>query len=271
MSNLFQESIALSTGISVPSMYELHNTQAINVILGHGLGSSNPKARNHLSDRWIKLVKDSLIPSGTNVLMYTARGHGESSGWEETAEDNPDQFTWSYLAKDMQAAAEYYTIKTFIAGGSSMGSATALYTAIENPDKVLGIIMIRPPTAWEVRAERRKFLLSSAEKLRVKMELAEDDSARKVHYVLSGTAYSDLPPPGSEQYLRIARIPVLILTIEGDPAHPLSTAETLHQLLPQSLLYIAKNNEQAATTWPGIIREFYENISKQSEVAAVQS
>ena len=40
---------------------------------------------------------------------------------------------------------------------------------------------------------------------------------------LRGTAFSDLPPIDSPLYYKV-RCPVLILTVEGDKAHPVKTA-----------------------------------------------
>ena len=50
----------------------------------------------------------------------------------------------------------------------------------------------------------------------------------KYHFVLQGAALADLPDIGREiEMYRKVRCPVLILTIEGDAAHPVSTAIAL--------------------------------------------
>jgi pimeloyl-ACP methyl ester carboxylesterase len=38
-------------------------------------------------------------------------------------------------------------------------TATALYAAIHFPERVRAVIMLRPPTAWKERLDRRKILL----------------------------------------------------------------------------------------------------------------
>ena len=218
------------------------------LVLAHGLGSANPQSKSHLDDEWLGLVEgSSAIHRRVRYLStYTARGHGKSSGWEETAESDPWQFTWRDLAQDMIAVYEYIefnllprgpnhidstTMKNkVILGGSSMGAATALYACIEQPDVVAALILIRPPTAWKERAARRKYLNASA--LRLRERSAESS---KYHFVLSGAMLSDLPmiteskpsstspgagallqepPHGSDLYDKIT-CPVLILTIEG--------------------------------------------------------
>lgn len=59
--------------------------------------------------------------------------------------------------------------------------------------------------------------------------------------------------------------PVLILTIKGDPAHPVSTAEELSRLLPNSNLHIAKDYQSALDFWPGLIATFLQALDKGSK------
>ncbi len=268
------ETITLATGLTtavrreppcaVPPSSSSSTSLQRYMIAGHGLGPKNPKNKSHLNDTWVALLSQTIsttITAGTTgcCLSYTARGHGDSHGWEETADTNPDQFTWRALSADMLAVADYYQLPSFVAAGSSMGSATALFAAIQRPDRIQGVVMIRPPTAWGERLARRKFLLSSAAKCR------ESDSARgdKFHCVLAGVATSDLPDPTAEgvgnEYGAI-RCPVLLLTIAGDESHPVSTAEALHRAIPQSTLHIAETDKAARTEWPEIISTFLRSL-----------
>lgn len=232
------------------------NKNNYGLIFGHGLGASNPKNRSHQSDEWGYFI--SSIASSLNMtsLLYTARGHGSSSGWEDTSESNPEQFTWEHLSKDMNELSILIpAFNRYIATGSSMGSATALYASILYPDNVKAVIMIRPPTAWKERQNRKRFLIGSAEKLKAK----EKQTGSLYHSVLFGTASSDIPSLDSELYSRI-KCPYLILTITGDDAHPLSTAEALHRIIPQSQLNIATSKEEAISEWPSVIRRFLSSI-----------
>lgn len=278
MTTSVESFVAISTGISVPTWYNSAFPNRPAAILAHGLGTGNPQRKDHLQDRWVSLAKEGCNSGQVNAISYTARGHGETYGWESTAESNLDQFTWRVLAKDMVAVADHFKQEQFIAGGQSMGCCTSIYAAIDNPERVLGLILIRPPTAWEVRLQRRKFLLNAAERLRCELELANANTASResniqgdvgvdsestatlqlqnYHNVLKGTAYSDLPDIDSDLYKRISHSPTLILTIEGDDAHPVSTAETLHTLLPQSTLHIAVTKNEAAALWPDMIARF---------------
>lgn len=265
--------ISLNTGITVPALrtdHSITNNLSPVVIFGHGLGSTNPKLKDHSKDKWISLAMDA-VSGDSNVIAYTARGHGATTGWEVTAEANSEQFTWVELGKDMNAVADHFSASYYIAGGSSMGSATSLYAAIAHPERVLGMVLIRPPTAWDARKARRKHLLNAADRLQKQEEEAHEqavhsgesssvNSTPRFHHVLRGTAYSDLPALDSDAYERIKHIPTLILTIEGDPAHPVATAQALHSALPKSVLHVASDIETAATMWPGMIREFVRTI-----------
>lgn len=40
--------------------------------------------------------------------------------------------------------------------GMSMGCATSIYAAIQAPERVIGLILVIPPTAWETRDETQR-------------------------------------------------------------------------------------------------------------------
>lgn len=62
--------------------------------------------------------------------------------------------------------------------------------------------------------------------------------------VLRGAASSDLPTP--EQIAAI-RVPTLVLAWDSDPSHPVSTAERLHEVIPNSALHVARTPAELAT------------------------
>src|SRR3954471_2158784 len=92
---------------------------------GHGLsGSMGQDARFSMFD-WKRLV------ASHRVVRWDARGHGESAG---TAD--PDTYRWDNLGRDLLALADALGIDRFVAGGVSMGAATALHAAHLAPDRV---------------------------------------------------------------------------------------------------------------------------------------
>ena len=69
----------------------------------------------------------------------------------------PADYHWSNLAKDMAAVADGLGVENFIAGGQSMGCATALYAGLLAPQRIRGLVLVNPPTAWETRAAQGEF------------------------------------------------------------------------------------------------------------------
>lgn len=100
-----------------------------NMLIAHGLGSENPKEKNHLKDRWVDLIGEGSMLTKRNVtnVSYTARGHGNCHGWEDSAESNPLQFTWRFLSNDMLALADHYSLQNVVTSGSSMGAGAAYH------------------------------------------------------------------------------------------------------------------------------------------------
>ena len=249
--------ITLPSGLTTPVKSDLpcDHCKAV-LLLGHGLGIRNLRKRNHITDKWIRLASSACLRADDiGVISYTARGHGITTGWESTAESDQAQFTWERLAGDMIEVADQFALSSFVSGGSSMGSATALFTAIQNPERVRGLVLMRPPTAWASRAARKINLLSIAHTL-----LAEEEPGEQYHNVLLGTAEADLPPLDSDLYSRIL-CPVLILTIDHDEAHPVATAEGLLGVLgKKASLHVAEDIETAAQTWPDLILNFVHSL-----------
>ncbi len=126
---------------------------------------------------------------------------------------------------------------------------------------------VMPPTAWQTRAVQAELYRGGAalvdaqgvegyvnalraafrarpmpgfdeamqEKLLASMRAK---SAPELARLLRGAAASDLPEP---EALRGLDVPALILPVQGDPGHPLSTAERLHELLAGSELHVSRD------------------------------
>jgi pimeloyl-ACP methyl ester carboxylesterase len=206
------------------------------IIMTHGLGNKNPKKQSHYIDEWIN---DVLIPgaklNNSSYFAYTWRGHGNSTGWESSLESDPTQFEWDRLSNDMLAIADNENIVEFIAAGSSVGSATALYSAMKQPNRIKALVLLRPPKGWN---------RNPTKKLENERECERKNPNLPNCKVLSGTAYSDYPPKDSESFSKIA-CPVLILTIKGNAAHPVDTARELNRLIKTSEIHVAENEIDA--------------------------
>ncbi len=257
--------VTLPDGTRLP--YSAGGTGAPRLIVGHGLGSSDPAQKSHEDDVATDIVKralESRADSG-QATYYTARGHGVSTGWEEAAavaagdavnEPPPrekNMFHWASLGRDMLGVADALGIGEFVAIGQSMGAASALYAAIESPERISAIIMIRPPTAWESRRARRAQILADAEAYR------RDHPASPHHLVLAGSAGADLPALDAASYAAI-KCPVLLLSHGDDDVHPLSTGRALSELMPTSELVVADDLEAARRAWPAAVDDFLRRL-----------
>ena len=190
--------------------------------------------------------------AGARLVCYDARGHGASHGWESEAEKDRDQFSWPHLGRDMASLAPQFGLEEVVLGGSSMGSASALYAALQHQEqlgvKVVGLLLVRPPTAWEERLTRRPQLLEAAR------DLHNSKPESPYYNVLLGSAISDLPPHQALHH--ILDIPVLILTAEGDPTHPVTTARQLSSLSEDLSLVVSESYEVGKQEWPQHIATF---------------
>jgi hypothetical protein len=68
--------ISISTGVSLPvTVKESKGTTKIPLILSHGLGSTDPKRKDHMTDSWIAIAAKGAESANVRSIMYTARGH----------------------------------------------------------------------------------------------------------------------------------------------------------------------------------------------------
>lgn len=236
------------------------DSKKIGLVVGHGL-SGQPGLLTHFMDSWTDLVSigaNNNTAGICSLVTYTARGHGHSSGWEQTAEIDTDQFSWRRLSHDMMNVAEYFSFDHVVASGESMGAATALYTAIHFPRKIAALILIRPPTGWQERELRRHHILAGAKRLQQK-----SPSGDRHHFVLVGAAHSDFPPLRDSHVYAAIRCPTLILGVKHDSVHPESSAITLHRLIAHSELHFAIGYKEALLLWPSIINDFLNRLGSR--------
>ena len=244
------------------------------VLWGHGLTSSMA-AEVAMGFGVVDLPEDRY-----RVVRYDARGHGDSGGTTD-----PADYAYPGLAADQLGLADALGIDRFVVGGMSMGSATALHTAVAAPDRVLALVLGIPPTAWEGRqargaAYRDRGRIIEEEGLDAFIEVAMAEPlaeifapfaelvtagirARYESYdpailapLLTGVGGSDLPAPEAVAELTM---PVLVLAWEGDPVHPQATAERLGELLPQAEVVVAPTLRDVLA-WSGRVREFLDGV-----------
>ena len=202
------------------------------------------------------------------ILRYDARGHGRSTGDLDVA-----SYSWPALAGDLLALIDQVSPDEPVHGiGTSMGSATLLHAAVRAPERFLSITLVVPPTAWETRVAKSAAYHASADLVErdgidafVELGLTTPEPPAMADVpitrpsvaeallptVLRGAASSNLPPLHT-----IARVevPALILAWANDPAHPLRTAELLHQTLPSSRRVVART-PYGVLAWPALFAD----------------
>lgn len=187
------------------------------------------------------------------AVLFDARGHGDSSGWEPAAQCI-QQFHWRSLAIDMISVAERHQIsggdgRGSLMGGFSMGASSALWAAFLYPTAVRGLVLLCVTTAWEIRAQRRGNLIKNADEL----EASDQCSA----CVVRGAAFADLP---QLEDIRAARLPmpVLILASRDDATHPAEVAEQLARVMPHGQAVITDTKDELSSAFPDAFRSWYQ-------------
>jgi 3-oxoadipate enol-lactonase len=240
------------------------------VVFAHGLGN----------DRWTleqvgMLDWSAISGAGRRLVRFDARGHGASTGG--AAPTDPARYTWAELARDLlELCGELDVARGPVdAIGASMGTGTLLHAAVQAPHRFRRLVLSAAPTAWHNRAAQagmyeetarlieREGLNAFASMLAerplppVFAHLARYPSVLAVAEelmpsVLRGAAQSDLPPPST---LASFEVPTLLLAWEGDPVHPVSTAEQLAGLIPSARLHVARTPEELRT-WGEVAAAF---------------
>ena len=232
---------------------------------GHGLVSSMEEEDRFVVMNFPRLAREH------RVIRWDARGHGLSGGAPV-----PDDYRWDNLGRDLIALADELGVDRFVAGGVSMGAATALHAAIQAPRRVMGLVLMLAPTAYDTREEQADLYRAGAvliERLGLEAyleqlrslpapEILADFSDRfspvprvsgeLMPSVLRGAASSDLP---SEESVRTISVPTLLLPWVGDDGHPMSTSERLLELLPSVQIHVAHHLRDVAT-WTDRIDAF---------------
>jgi 3-oxoadipate enol-lactonase len=240
------------------------------LVWGHGLTSCMAHEDQARVFDW------SDVATTNRLVRYDARGHGLSAGTDDFVD-----YEWANLALDMTGLADGLDLDQFVAGGASMGAATALWAAISAPERVKGLLLVIPPTAWDTRVRQARIyeLASTATRYRLTLPLllaarylptfgsptgsrkalvrsgarfASTIESGQLAVIFKGASASGMPLP---ERLCDIDVPALILAWRGDKSHPVTTAEILHAGLPQSDLHVADDDDDLAE-WPELASGF---------------
>lgn len=197
-------------------------------------------------------------PTGTRLLTFDCRGHGETRPLGPEDKISVEQFT-----EDLGAFLDHLGIARAVIGGISMGAAIALRFALERPERVLGLVLSRPAWLDESRADNMRVFSTLAEYIRKygawegAQRYQETEAFRTVKQISPDNADSLLGqfahPRAEETVAKLERIPTyvpkhlrgdwmrlavptLVLANRFDAIHPFEFGETLAAAIPGTQL-----------------------------------
>ncbi len=100
------------------------------LVFTHGLSGDSADMRDLLGE-----------PKGYSLLLWDARGHGRT---EPTGV--PQGFSFAQFASDLRGLMSHLGIERAVVGGVSMGAGVSVRLALDWPDLVRGLVLVRP--AW---------------------------------------------------------------------------------------------------------------------------
>lgn len=221
----------------------LDRGQGLPVVLQHGLGGS------------AQLVCGlARPPLGVRLISMDARGHGQTD-----PPLDPAQFNFYTFADDLRALLDHLGLERAIVGGLSLGAGVGLNLALRFPERVQGLVLIRPawldrPNPWNVRMfdlmarlmrkhgpERGRALFLQSDEYRQTLQQFPD-TARSLALQFTGPyaqwaaarleAFARAVPWPDRSGLTRIRVPTLVLANRLDPVHPFELGEELARCIP---------------------------------------
>jgi pimeloyl-ACP methyl ester carboxylesterase len=217
------------------------------VVFQHGLGGNIEKMFSLLD-----------LPRGSRLIGMDCRGHGRTSDLGPLENLRFDAF-----ADDLIALLNQLSIERAVIGGTSMGAAVALNCALRFPQRVLGLVLLRPAWLDSPNEPNARLFGTIAQLLRAhepgeaqktfrqtalfeSVVKAAPDSAESLLAFFSDPRVSetaalldhiprDAPSRDRAEWRRISQ-PALVLATHGDPVHPFAFAEVLARHIPSCQL-----------------------------------
>jgi 3-oxoadipate enol-lactonase len=246
------------------------------IVLVHGLSATR---------RNVVQGSRALLRRGYRLIAYDARGHGSST--PATSYDYRD------LVGDLQAVLTELDIERAALVGSSMGAATTMAFALEQPERVPALVQITPAytgyartgdldgDSWERMAsglesggidgfvdvaqpeglpDKWREIAREATRQRMERHGHPQAVAEALRQVPRSIAWKGLEP------LEHLEVPVLIVGSrdEADRLHPLGVAEEYARRLPNAEL-VVEDKGKSPLAWQGarlsgVVADFLERV-----------
>ncbi|QBJ96018.1 alpha/beta hydrolase [Rhodococcus sp. ABRD24] len=239
---------------------------------GPAVGYAHGVLLSRAAVRDLHLLDIDGAAHGRRLLTYDQRGHGRSTGRPIV-----DDYRFDNFSRDLLGLMDFVGIEEptdFV--GSSLGCDVALRSSIAAPHRFRRLVLMIPPVAWESGpGSAQHWYVDAADAIEsagpdawIDHWAHSDPPAIFADYpefgftpdvphsllapILRGIGLSDLPAP---EAIATLRHPTLILAWDTDPLHPVSTARTLHNLIPDSMLHVSSSVEDVRT-WTERIAAF---------------
>jgi 3-oxoadipate enol-lactonase len=246
-------------------------------IRGEGAGEGPPIVLCHgitASRRYVHHGSRALERAGHRVIIYDARGHGESDPAPAA-----EGYGYPRLVADLErVVAEQVGEESFVLAGHSMGAHTAVAYALRHPERLTGLVAIGPVYLGEVEPASLAYwdgLSEALERDGVDGFVAYIDRHQRIdpawrdsvlgftrtrmllhrHLGALVEAIREVPrsrPFGSLAELEGLDIPALVVAShdEADPGHPYAAAAVYAERLPRARL-IGEEPGQSPLAWQG--------------------
>lgn len=246
-------------------------------LCGEEIGEGSPVVLLHgltATRRYVVQGSTLLARRGHRLISYDARGHGESSPAPQST-----AYKYADLVGDLRHVLDELGLDRPVAVGSSMGAATAMALALDEPDRVSALVQITPAFGgsrrrapadlerWDGLAdalanedidaflersgvdavpERFRDAVLVAVRQRIERHERLDAVADAVRVVARSRAFEGLDG------LNGLDLPVLVVGSRDDidPGHPLAVAEEYARRLPRAQLLVEEPGE-APLAWRG--------------------
>lgn len=244
-------------------------------LAGESMGEGPPVVLLHgvsATRRYVVHGSKALARAGFRQITYDARGHGRS-------DPAPPDAGYSYadLVADLEdVTAAHVGGQPFILGGHSMGAHTAAAYAIDNGDRLAGLVLIGPAymghvdddalAGWDRLADGLEnggvdgFIEAYDQGLNpawreTVLRFTRQRISQHQHPEAVARALREVPrskPFEAMSELEFVDVPALIVGSrdDGDPGHPYAVAQAYAEMLPTASL-VAEEEGASPLAWQG--------------------
>jgi pimeloyl-ACP methyl ester carboxylesterase len=275
-SRMVEREIAGSHGVTLGVS---DDGEGIPVVLLHGLSSTR---------RYVVMGSRGLQRGGHRVIGYDARGHGVSS-----PAPSPRAYGYDVLSADLAALLDALEIDRAVFAGGSMGAHTILRLALDQPERVAGLVAITPaydPVKFESEARLTRYdalsegmrrdgvegYLEAYDVGRLPEALQESVAtfvrqsiARHEHLDAVADALRAVPrsrPFEDLHALEQIECPAVVVASrdEADPGHPLALGEAYAELLPRGSLVVEEEGKSPLAWQGGRLSKVIAQLAKEA-------